>query len=82
MGPGGQRLGAGAGARQRLAAEWAGGACWAERPRRAAGLGEKGERGQRAECEEGEEMIIFTFYFPNKFSQKHFQIIFLNSFEL
>jgi len=41
--------------------------CWAT---------EKKERGQRAECEEGEEMIIFTFYFPNKFSQKHFQIIF------
>ena len=83
MGPGGQRLDVGTGVRQRLAAEWAGGACWAERPRRAAaglarllGCGEKGERGQRAECEEGEEMIIFTFYFPNKFSQKHFQIIF------
>ena len=29
-----------------------------------------------------EEMIIFPFYFPNKFSQKHFQIIFLNSFEI
>jgi len=76
VGPGGQRLGAGAGARQRLArllgraAEargWAGG--WrAERG--------KGERGQRAENKEGggeKKKNSFPFYFPNKFSKSIFQ---------
>ena len=54
-------------------------------PRAAAGLsgggerrvnGPRGKKAMWAENEEGEEIIIFTFYFPNKFSQKHFQIIF------
>ena len=38
--------------------------------------GPRGKKAMWAENEEGEEIIIFPFYFPNKFSQKHFQIIF------
>ena len=57
------------------AVAWRG--CWAERGK---GRGELGQqlpgKSSRAENKEGEEMFIFPFYFPNKFSQKHFQIIF------
>ena len=87
MGPNGQRLGAG-GCLVRAQARLLG---WAT-PRRTARLrcragerkvnGPRGKKAMWAESEEGEEIIIFPFYFPNKFSQKHFQIIFLNSFEL
>jgi len=53
--------------------------CWAEQLGRAAGPAAGGPSGKKtmwAENEEGEEIIIFPFYFPNKFSQRHFQIIF------
>jgi len=51
--------------------------CWAERGK---GRGELGQRlpgnSSRAENKDGAEMLIFPFYFPTKFSQRHFQIIF------
>ena len=72
-GPGWQRLGAGG--HGRLAAEWAGGACWAERPRRATGLARlRGwaagkEMAMGPKVQEEREREIFPFLFPNKFSK-------------
>jgi len=73
--------------RRRLrASSWAGAACWAERGARlAAGAGPNGEEGEERELGWREEQAEnqgregenrFPFLFSNKFSQKHFQIIF------
>ena len=63
---------------------WADAACWAERPRRAAGLAQERERGKseravgkkgpRAEMKKGRRRK--DFFFPNKIFQIHFQMIF------
>jgi len=71
-GPGWQRLGAGG--HGRLAAEWAGGACWAERPRRATGLarlrgwaaGKEMAMGPKVQ-EERERGIFLFFFFQTNF---------------
>ena len=40
----------------------------------------RGKKAMRAENEEGEEKIIFPFYFPTNFPKSIFKL-FLNSFE-
>jgi len=80
------------GGRGRLAAEWAGGACWAERPRRATGLARlrgwaavlgRGERnGHGAESPGREGKRNFSFSFSKQIFQKHFKYKFQLDFEL
>ena len=61
---------------------WAAVPGWARllgRARKGEGKGERAAVAREMACgpkpRKG-EMIIFTFYFPNKFSQRHFQIFF------